>query len=168
MLSGWEKIPDRKAFTSAALEELDSLPSDWAEAEYLGLSAGANPDDQPMANNYQFLTAAIFAPFSKGYVNISSSNPNDPPIINPNSLSSPTESELAVQALKRMRQFAAASGVEAAETEPGPDVVTDAQILEWIRDNSVNGYHAACSCESLRSPPWRETSSHCCDEQNGY
>lgn len=52
-----------------------------------------------------------------------------------------------------MRQFAAASGVEAAEIEPGPDVVTDAQILEWIRDNSVNGYHAACSCESLRSLP---------------
>lgn len=150
---GWEKIPDRKAFTSAALEELDSLPSDWAEAEYLSLSTGANPKTNPLGNNYQFLTSAIFAPFSKGYVNISSSNPHDPPIINPNSLSSNTESELAVQALKRLRQLAAASGVQAAEIEPGPDFVTDAQILDWIRDNAVNGYHAACSCEYLGLPP---------------
>ena len=132
VLSGWEKIPDRKAFTSAALEELDSLPSDWAEAEYLGLSSGANPKANPLANNYQFLTSATFAPFSKGYVNISISNPRDPPIINPNSLSPNTESELAVQALKRLRQLAAELGIQAAEIQPGPDVVTDAQILDWI------------------------------------
>ena len=160
MFLAFEKIPDRSAFTPAALEQLDSLPSDWAEAEYLGLATGANPDDNPLANNYQFLTAAIFAPFSKGYVNITSSDPNDAPIINPNSLSSNTEAELAVQALKRLRQFAAATGVDSAETEPGPSVVTDAQILEWIRNNSVNGYHAACSCESLRSLPLHQTCSH--------
>lgn len=118
----------------------------------MALVTGANPDDRPLDNNHTFLTAAIFAPFSKGYVNITSTNPNDPPIINPNSLASNTEAELGVQALKRLREFADASGVQAAETAPGPNVTTDAQILDWIRNNSVNGYHIACSCESFDSP----------------
>ena len=53
---------------------------------------------------------------------------------------------MAVGALKRLRDLGEASGVYIRESAPGPDFVTDEQILSWIRDHGLNGYHASSTC----------------------
>jgi choline dehydrogenase len=143
---GWEKLPNRTELSSASQANFSKFPADWPELELLGLSTGANPSDKPSGNNYVSLTAAIQAILSRGYVSLRSANANDPPIVNPNALTTKAEQELAVGAIKRIRQFAAASGVQIEEITPGSNVTTDAQILNWIQTHSVNGYHAACTC----------------------
>ncbi|KAB8229592.1 GMC family oxidoreductase [Aspergillus alliaceus] len=143
---GWEKLPNRDTFTNATLATLASFPDDFPEVEYLTLSPGSNPADKPLANNYASVTTAIQSTNSRGYVKLRSADPHDAPIINVNALSHPADAELAVGAIKRLRQFAEESGVRVKEVQPGHDVVTDAEILEWVRNHAVNGYHASSTC----------------------
>lgn len=52
-----------------------------------------------------------------------------------------------VQAFKRVREWVDASGIAIEAYEPSVDVMTDAQIVEWIRDNGSLIYHPTSSCE---------------------
>ncbi|TVY81242.1 Cyclase atC [Lachnellula suecica] len=147
---GWER--NNTGLSNATLAALaTNFSTDWPYYEYLGLSSGSNPTDEPSANNYMFLTTALQSILSRGYVSIRSANISDPPIIDPNALSTDAEKELAVAALKRLRQFAEASRRHIRESNPGSDYTTDSQILEWIQNNGVNGYHAACTCAMGRA-----------------
>ncbi|KAI4258800.1 MAG: hypothetical protein L6R42_004894 [Xanthoria sp. 1 TBL-2021] len=111
---GFEKLPAsyRKNLSASARERLASVfPDDWPEIEYLIESAfdGYNTNYTAIDPNdgYQYATisSALVAPLSRGNVTISSSNPTDPPIINPNWLTDPTDIELAILAFKRVREI---------------------------------------------------------------
>lgn len=73
----------------------------------------------------------------------------DPPVINPNWLTSDTDAQVAVTAFKRAREAftsdAMKPGLIGGEYYPGPDVSTDEQILEWIRNNLMTVWHASCT-----------------------
>ncbi|KAE8373501.1 hypothetical protein BDV26DRAFT_285071 [Aspergillus bertholletiae] len=143
---GWEKLPNRDTFSNSTLATLATFPDDFPEVEYLTLSPGSNPPNKPLANNYASVTTAIQSTNSRGYVKLRSADPHEAPIINVNALSHPADAELAVGAIKRLRQFAEATGVRVKEILPGRDIVTDAEILDWVRNNAVNGYHASSTC----------------------
>lgn len=147
---GWSR--NSTGLSSSTTDQLAAnFASDWPYFEYLALATGANPPNEPNANNYVFLTAAIQTILSRGTVTLQSANPVDAPIINPNALTTPAEAEVAVAAIRHLRSFATASGVQLSEYTPGSNYTTDAEILGWVRDHAVNGYHAACTCAMGRA-----------------
>ncbi|KAF2814507.1 alcohol oxidase [Mytilinidion resinicola] len=143
---GWEKLPNRSSLSPETQDALATFADDFPELEYLGLSPGSNPPDKPAANNYMSVTVAVQTILSRGSVTLRSADPHERPIVDVNAMSTKAEEELAVGAIKRLRELARATGVWVSEVEPGPNVVTDAEILEWVRKKADNGYHASSTC----------------------
>jgi choline dehydrogenase len=144
--SAFEKIPKalRRNFTNRTTSLFSTIPEDWPEIEYLMLAfPGAN-------GTVGAISATVEFPFSRGNVTISSTEVKDPPIINMAWLTDPADGELLVAAFKRCRE-AWNSSVRAEikvgpEIAPGPDVITDEHILDWIRANAATQWHASSTC----------------------
>lgn len=153
---GWEKAP-RDLITPAAAAVLDQNPASWPDIEYLSgpgyIGNFQNLLLQQPKDGYQYATilGALVAPQSRGNVTISSPDASVLPVINPNWLTDPTDVSVALAAYKRIRQAFATPAMRAGladETEyfPGPDVQTDDQILNTIRDSLHTVWHASCTC----------------------
>jgi choline dehydrogenase-like flavoprotein len=73
------------------------------------------------------------------------------PIINPNWLTTDTDQQVAVAAFKRIRDMwqedALQEIVAGPEAYPGPEVASDEQILEAIRDSISPVWHASGTCK---------------------
>jgi choline dehydrogenase-like flavoprotein len=100
--------------------------------------------------------AALVAPLSRGTVTISSANTDDLPIVDPKWLTDPADQQVAIAAYKRVRQAFASKAMAAVladpvEYFPGPNVKTDAQILETIRKTLHTVYHASGTCKMGKS-----------------
>ena len=154
----WEKLPEpyRQNLSVTSREALDSsFPADWPELEFIPVSAalGFNRNYQkadPLDNfNYASLATSLVAPLSRGTVTISSPRAADPPIINPNLLSHPADTELAIAAIHRQREFwKALSGLTIGDEHlPGPSVQSDEDILNYIKQNVGPTWHAASTCK---------------------
>ncbi|KAL8652680.1 MAG: hypothetical protein Q9226_004164 [Calogaya cf. arnoldii] len=156
---GFEKLPAsyRQNLTASALERLDTaFPDDWPEIEYLIESAfdgyktnytAADPND---GYQYATISAALVAPLSRGNITISSSNPTDPPVLNPNWLTDLTDIEVAILAFKRAREiWGYMKGTTIGEEYfPGTAAVsTDEEILSFTRKALVTLWYAAGICK---------------------
>ncbi|CAI6341037.1 unnamed protein product [Periconia digitata] len=155
----FEKVPEslRTSFAEQTLTELAALPSDWPEIQYVSLpafagnlessSAGSPPDGY----QYATLLAALNAPSSVGNVSISSSNPRDQPLINPNWLTTQRDIDLVTAGFKRLRQIFGSPAIApitiGPEYFPGSEanVQTDTQIHEQIKRSFQTMFHAAAS-----------------------
>ena len=151
----WEKFPaaNRANMSRATLDWLATFSADWPEVEYLPLSVGAAPANLSDTDNYLWLASCLLSTRSRGNTSISSRSVLDRPTINPNWLADPADAEMAVQSFLRLRQIAAASGVVIHEYQPGDQVQTYDQILQWLRDNGSYIYHPECTCKPLFLPP---------------
>ncbi|MGE0259240.1 MAG: GMC family oxidoreductase [Alphaproteobacteria bacterium] len=88
-------------------------------------------------------------PLSRGYVVARSPDPHDQPAINPRYLSEETDRRAIVGGLKFVRRLFAAPALAkyvVREKVPGPDVESDAELLDYARQNGATVYHASCSC----------------------
>ncbi|KAI1810351.1 hypothetical protein GGS20DRAFT_567950 [Poronia punctata] len=159
----WEKIPAplRSQFSPSTLAKLAQFPADWPEVEYIS-GAGFIGDFsnflliQPIDGRmYASILNVLITPLSRGNVTINSASTADLPTINPAWLEDPADQELAIAAYKRARQLFASTGlapiVAGAEAFPGPQVQTDAQILEAIKNSVMTLWHPACTCKMGKS-----------------
>ena len=91
------------------------------------------------------------APFSRGNVSIASADTNIHPVVNPALLTDPRDQEVAVAGFKRARAVlqsdAVKPGLIGGEVYPGPQVLTDADILDTIRKSADSIHHAAGTCK---------------------
>lgn len=90
------------------------------------------------------LGAKQLRPESNGYVRIRSADDRDPPILQPNYLSSEYDRMVVVNALKFTRSLMESgpmSRILEAETLPGPSVNTDDEWLDFARRSGNSGYH---------------------------
>ncbi|KAK8039492.1 hypothetical protein PG993_007903 [Apiospora rasikravindrae] len=160
---GWEKVPARlrEAWDNETRTALAAYPPDWPELEYISLGAwlGEFQDSRHGApqdgKNYGSLCVALCAPRSRGSVIIASPDAAAHPLINPNFLVDPTDQAVAVAGFKRARDFwqsDAMAGLRiGAEAYPGPEVQSDADILEAIRRSYNTVYHGASTCRMGKS-----------------
>lgn len=164
-LLAFEKIPkaQRSNFSRSALSDLATLPPDWPEVEYFPTSAyyGYQQNyifDAPTDGyNYATVAIAIQAPFSRGTIDITSADMSDPPLINPNWLTHPTDQQVAIAGYKRARAVFRTKAMQpiliGPEYFPGAalGVNTDQQILKFISQSFSTVFHASCTCKMGKS-----------------
>ncbi len=94
-------------------------------------------------------------PTSRGTVHIHTPDATVAPDIQPNSLSTPEDIADVFDGAKVLRQIVAAgplAAVNAGEREPGPEVRSDADVLEDFRRRSGSVFHASCTCAMGSDP----------------
>ena len=95
------------------------------------------------------LHACQLRPESRGYVALNSTDPKDPPAIQPNYLSAPKDLEVLIKAVKICRNIFAASSFDpyrGAEYLPGPNIQTDEELASYIRQTAETIYHPVGTC----------------------
>lgn len=88
-------------------------------------------------------------PESLGSIHIRSTDPDAHPAIRFNFLSEEIDQRTIVGGLRMARAIANAPALDALREEefsPGKNVETDAQILDWVRNNSQTAYHPIGTC----------------------
>ncbi|EKV11935.1 Glucose dehydrogenase, putative [Penicillium digitatum] len=104
------------------------------------------------ANGDIGITAALQHPFSHGRIYINSSNPMDFPVIDPNYLDNPADSEILLAGIKLARQIGETSPMSKSltnETSPGLSVQSDDDWVAWLRKEASTEFHPSSSCAML-------------------
>ena len=92
----------------------------------------------------------LVQPLSRGWVRLQSKNPTAPPNINPNYGAEPVDIDRIVTMVKIARdvyrtKIFARLGLE--ELSPGPSIGSDAQLRDWVINNTGSYYHFVGSCK---------------------
>ncbi|KAL8975293.1 MAG: hypothetical protein Q9197_000461 [Variospora fuerteventurae] len=172
-LVGFENVPEalRSGFSQETVQALADFPSDWPEIEYLTLPTfvgdfTGNPPAPNDGYNYATLLGTLMTPTSRGNISISSSRMADPPLINPNYLTTRADIEVSVAMFKRLRQAWAVPAIAnnltiGDEFYPGQEIQTDEEIEALIRRTMAPVSHAVGTNKMGReSDPLAVVDSH--------
>jgi choline dehydrogenase len=88
-------------------------------------------------------------PHSRGWVRARSPDPEAAPAIQPAYLAEEADRRAAVDGLRWMRRLLGAPALArycGAETLPGPEVTTDADLLDYAQARGSTVYHAVGTC----------------------
>ncbi|GAP84543.2 putative glucose-methanol-choline oxidoreductase [Rosellinia necatrix] len=150
-------LPDdiRASFSEDTISTLSKLPNDWPEFMFSTIPAYISdfwtpaPPSPMDGYMYASLLATIQCPTSTGTVKIASSSMSDPPLVNPNWLTTQHDIELVIGGFKRLRQILAAPVLAdvtiGPEYFPGASVETDEQIYEHLKKSYNSISHPAAS-----------------------
>jgi choline dehydrogenase len=108
-------------------------------------------------HDFPSMTIACYQlrPDSLGSVHIRSSDPDAQPAIRFSFLTHEVDRRTMTAGFRMMRGIAEARAMDVLRGEefsPGRNVETDAQILDWICNNSQTGYHAMGTCRMGQGP----------------
>jgi choline dehydrogenase len=151
---GWEKLPGKNfaQLSNTTQQALSAFPADWPNFEFLVSSFPPNMKGVEISDSAQYasISIALITPLSRGNISISSTDTTDPPLINPGWLSNFSDVEVAIQAVKRGRDFFGASAIQPVligeELLPGKNITSDAEIEEFVRQYVATVWHASCTC----------------------
>ena len=88
-------------------------------------------------------------PEASGYCNITSIDPFQPPVINPNYLGEETDRQTVVAAMRLGRRLLSSEALapyNAGEAWPGPDINTDDEFLDAAKQRGTTTFHPAGTC----------------------
>lgn len=88
-------------------------------------------------------------PESRGEILITSSDPDVPPQINANYLSTETDRIYSISMLRYIRKIINQEPLHpfiVREMNPGPDIVSDEDIIRIFMEQGGRGYHVSCTC----------------------
>ncbi len=94
-------------------------------------------------------------PDSRGTILAKSADPFEKAAIRPNYLSAPEDIRVMTAGIRYTREIFAAPAMakhSVVETVPGPDVTTDAQLAEYMRDNGTTIFHPVGTCRMGADP----------------
>jgi choline dehydrogenase len=92
----------------------------------------------------------LLHPESKGRLTLRSTDPTDPPAIQPNYFASETDVKVMIAGLRRARQIGQANAFDpyrGKEYLPGEAVQSDADLKEFLRANAETLYHPVGTCK---------------------
>ncbi|HPE59617.1 MAG: GMC family oxidoreductase N-terminal domain-containing protein [Thiothrix sp.] len=122
----------------------------WPDVQiHFGLVSFDRPHQPPHPFPGITLSACNLRPHSRGSVAIKSSNPLVPPAIHHGYLQDERDQKLAVAMVRKMREIAETGPLsELIETEyqPGPQVQSDEEILDWVRQRAGSIFHPVSTC----------------------
>jgi choline dehydrogenase len=149
----------RKGFMASLLPEVSAMISTQGQADWPDLQVGISPfsmtgsgDEKSEAgrgktDDLPGITAVGFylRPHSRGRVEIRSANVEDPPILHANWLDDPADRDILITTIKTIRRLMrqpALSAYVGEEITPGPQVVSDEEILkagQWMLSTGLHG-----------------------------
>jgi choline dehydrogenase len=95
------------------------------------------------------LSVCQLRPESRGHIRIRSTDPLQPPAMQPNYLATELDRRTAVAAVKAARAIAAAPAMQPyvrREVRPGPEAGDDAALLEFCRNQGATIFHPSGTC----------------------
>lgn len=101
------------------------------------------------------LSVCQLRPQSRGTIRIRSSDPLEPPEIHPNYLAHEQDRRTIVAGVKAARAIAASSPMRPyvqREVKPGPGATSDAELLEFCRDQGATIFHPVGTCRMGSDP----------------
>ena len=103
-------------------------------------------------HNFSAFTASIcqLRPESRGELRLNSKDPREYPEIHPNYLATETDRRTIVEGIKigrRVAEVEPLSSMITSEYQPGPEVRSDGEILEWVRNTAVTIFHPTGTCK---------------------
>ncbi|WP_420398375.1 GMC family oxidoreductase [Nioella sp.] len=112
------------------------------------ISLGA-PEMRPPDRHGFTISGFPTRPRSRGRVSIVSDNPLDRPLIDPGYLSDPADVDLMLACIREARKVVsqpAFAELAPREISPGPDRISDEDIIADIREVSSTSWHPVGSC----------------------
>ncbi|GAA0775656.1 choline dehydrogenase [Roseibium denhamense] len=94
-------------------------------------------------------------PTSRGHVELKSSDPYEALAIHPNSLSTNHDCKEMIEGCRLLRQIAASPAMQdviESEMTPGPDVQSDEQMLDDVRNRCSTVFHPVSTCRMGSDP----------------
>ncbi|WP_235009615.1 GMC oxidoreductase [Mycobacterium sp. 3519A] len=111
-------------------------------------------DGHPFPDNGYVIGAGLLAPKSRGTLKLSSSDPSDPPLADPNMLADPYDVEALVDAVLLCRELGGSEAFAAwrrSELAPNPDVQTRDELREYVRQTATTYFHPVGTCTMGRA-----------------
>ncbi|PZQ99330.1 MAG: alanine-phosphoribitol ligase [Cereibacter sphaeroides] len=96
------------------------------------------------------VNSTFLRPRSRGSVKLRSANPAEEPLIDPNYLSDPYDRQMAVAAVRIIRELLSQPAIApliAHERLPGAKAETDEQIMAYVRQYACCDYHPVGTCK---------------------
>ena len=94
-------------------------------------------------------------PESRGHIRVRSSDPFEPPEMQPNYLSTGLDRRTAVAGMQAARAIARSNAMQPyvrREVKPGPDAADEAALLEFCRNNGATIFHPSGTCAMGSDP----------------
>ncbi|GLB38730.1 putative aryl-alcohol oxidase [Lyophyllum shimeji] len=136
--AGWLRVPDNSTIFQQ-FEDPSAGPN-TSHFEFI-IANGKTRLPLPPTGNFMVIGTVVVTPISRGTVLINSTNPFDPPVINPNLLDSDFDLFVMREAIRSARRFAQAPVFSDYVISLVDTAVTDAELDEFIRSTAITVSH---------------------------
>ncbi|KAF8645738.1 hypothetical protein AX16_007606 [Volvariella volvacea WC 439] len=135
---GWLRIPNNSSIFSQFADP--AAGPNTAHYEFI-FSNGLILVAPPPTGNFFSIGTAVVSPVSRGSITLQSSNPLDPPLIDPNLLGSDFDLFVMREAIRAARRFLTAPVWSDYVIAPLTNATTDAELNDYIRSVTIPVFH---------------------------
>jgi choline dehydrogenase len=97
------------------------------------------------------LSAGVVAPKSRGQIRLSGPNPNDPLLVDPNTLAHPDDLKAAVASVKLCREIGNSMPLSPyVKREVMPGNLNGVELEDFVREGAITYWHETCSAKMGR------------------
>ncbi|KAF7357723.1 Pyranose dehydrogenase [Mycena venus] len=146
---GWLRLPNN----SSILQNFPDPSSGPLSPHFEMLFTNGVPGTPPATGNYFTISTGVVSPSSRGSVTLNSTDPFDPPVINPNLLGSELDLSIMREAVRATQRFVAAPTLADYILSPISinDTASDTELDAFIRNHATSLDHPVGT--AAMSPP---------------